>query len=137
VVLLVLEQIKEIVEVFYTNVFDTKVVKEQAKLNRTPFVAPKSWHGGSFIEAFSNKVQSKKIVGKDVGLRKTITALANFEVNPTITITTQEVVFKDEFLWGIGNLDTDIFKIRHGCVQVEVLEINCGEAGTISGKDTV
>ena len=114
-----------------------KAVNDQVKLDRTLFGMPKSWCGGSFIVAFSNKVQSKKIVGKDVGLRKTITALANFEVNPTITITTQEVVFKDEFLWGIGNLDTDRFKIRHGCVQVEVLEIKCGEAGTISGKDTV
>ncbi len=40
-------------------------------------------------------------------------------------------------LSGISEIWTDIFGIGHGCVQVEVLEINCAEARTFSGKNTV
>jgi hypothetical protein len=131
-----LEKIEEMVEVFNSNVFDTKVVNDQAKLDGMPFVVPKSRHGGSFVVTFSKEVQPQKIVGKDAGLKKTATALANFKVNPTIAVSTQEVVFQDEFVWDVRNFDMDIFRIRHGCVQVEVLEIDCAEAGTFSGKDT-
>jgi hypothetical protein len=102
------------VEVFNSNVFDAKVVNNQAKLYGTSFVAPKSQRGGSFIVAFSNKAQSKKIVGKDAGLGKN--SLGKFEVNPTIAVSTQEVVFQDEFVWDIGNLDTDVSRIQHECV---------------------
>jgi hypothetical protein len=86
-----------------------------------PFVVPKSRHGCSLIVIFSNKVQSKKIVGKDAGLGKTITTLVNFEVKPTIAVLIQEVVFQDEFVWNIGNFDMDIFRIGPGRVQVDVL----------------
>jgi hypothetical protein len=39
------EKIKEMVEVFYPNIFDTKVIHDEAELNGLPFVAPKSWCG--------------------------------------------------------------------------------------------
>ncbi len=104
------------VKVFNSNIFNAKIINNQAKLDGMPFVAPKSWHGGSFKTAFSNKVGSKMIVGKDAGLRKTISALENFKVYPTITVLIQEVVFQDELVWDIRNLDTYIFRIGHGCV---------------------
>ncbi len=118
---------------FESNVFDAKTVNNQAKLDGTPFVVPISWRGGSFIVAFSNNAGSKKIVGKGASLGKTITALANFEVHQTVVVSTQKVVFQDEFIWDIGNLGSNIFRIRHGCVQIKVLEVNCAEAGTFSG----
>ncbi len=121
------------VEVFESNVFDAKIVNDKAELDGTPFVVPKSRCGGSFIVAFSNKAGLKKIVGKDASLGKTVTALANFEVHPTIAVPTQEVVLKDEFVWDIRDFDTNIFRIGHGCVQVEVFEVNCTEACTFSG----
>jgi hypothetical protein len=34
------EKIKEMVEVFYPNIFDTKVIHNEAELNGSPFVAP-------------------------------------------------------------------------------------------------
>ncbi len=128
-----LEKIQEMVEVFKSNIFDAKIVNDEAELDETPFVAPKPWHGGSFRVAFSDKAGSKKIVCKDAGLGKTQQPCANFEVYPTIVVSTQEVVFQDGFVWDIGNLDSTVFRIRHGCVQVEVLEVNGAEAGTFSG----
>ncbi len=51
-------------------------------------------------------------------------------------VLTQEVAFQDEFVWEIGKLDSNIFRIGHVCVEVEVIEVNGAEAGTFSGKDT-
>ncbi len=91
----------------------------------------------SFVVALSNKAGSKKIIGKDAHLRETKTALANFEVYPTILIATCVIAFKDEFLRDVGNLDSNIFKIRHGCDKVEVLEVDGAEANTFPGYYTV
>ncbi len=49
------KELQQKVEMFNAPVFDTKVIHDEAKLEWMPFMAPKSWHGSSFIEAFSNK----------------------------------------------------------------------------------
>jgi hypothetical protein len=38
-----LEDTKEVVEVFQAQVFNTKVVYNEAELNGSPFVAPETW----------------------------------------------------------------------------------------------
>jgi hypothetical protein len=47
---------------------------------------PKSRRGSSVVEAISNEVQLKKAIGKDASLGKSITALANFKVDPAILV---------------------------------------------------
>jgi hypothetical protein len=86
-----LEKIQEMVEMFDSNIFDAKVVHNEVELNGMPFVVPKYRCVVSFIVALREEVGSMKIIGKDARLRKIITALANFEVYPTILITTREV----------------------------------------------
>ena len=53
-----LENIQEVVEVFDSNVFYTKVIYDEAELDGMPFVAPESRGGLSFIVAFSKKAGS-------------------------------------------------------------------------------
>jgi hypothetical protein len=130
---ILLEKIQEMVEMFNSDIFDTKAIHNEAELDGTPFVVPKSWHGVSFIVALSNKAGSKKIIGKDASLRKTISAQANFEVYPTIAVATCEVVLQDEFVQDIRNLDSNIFRIGHGCVKVGVLEVKGAEASIFPG----
>jgi hypothetical protein len=125
-----LEKFQEMVEYFNSSIFYTKVVHNKAELDGMLFVVPKPQHGVSFVVALSNKVGSKEIIGKDARLRETVTAQANFQVHPTISIAPCEVVFKDEFVWDVGNLDFNMFRIGHGCVKVEVLEVNVVEAST-------
>ena len=48
---------------------------------------------------------------------KSITALANFKVDPAISISAQEIVFLDEFVQDIREFDANIFWIRHRSVQ--------------------
>ncbi len=102
-----------------------------------PFVAPEARRGISFVVAFSHQAGSKQIVGKDAGLGKTITSLADFEVNPPITIPTGKIVFLNEFLRYISNFCLDIFWVGHSCIKVEVLEVDRAEACTFPRQDAV
>jgi len=58
-----LENVQEVIEVFASNVFDTKVIHDEAELDGTPFVAPETRGGFNFIIAFSEKARSEEIVG--------------------------------------------------------------------------
>ncbi len=49
-----LEDIKEIVEVFSTYIFNPKVTDDEAELDGMPFVAPEAWSQGRFVTAFGN-----------------------------------------------------------------------------------
>ncbi len=81
------------IEVFDIHVFNTKVIDNEAELDGSPFVAPETRSGSRFVVTFSLEVGAKEILGQDACLGKTITSLANFKVDPTITILTGEVVF--------------------------------------------
>jgi hypothetical protein len=98
-------------------------------LDGTPFVAPEAWGGFGLVISFSKKVGLEEIVGKNAGLGQAITALANLEVDPTVTIGTLEVVLLNEFHWNVSNFDADIFRIRHQSIRVEILDIMQQEGG--------
>ncbi len=97
-------------------------------------VAP---YGSSLVEAFSNEAQFEKVIGKDASLGKSVTALANFKVDPAISVSAQEIVFLDELIRDVRELDADIFGITHRSVQIEVLEIDGAEPSSLPGGDTV
>jgi len=67
-----LENVKEVVEVFDSNIFYIKVINNEAELDGVPFVVPEAMGGFSFIVTFSKKVGSEKIVGQNAGLGKAI-----------------------------------------------------------------
>jgi hypothetical protein len=123
-----LEKIKEVVEVFNSNIFEPNVIYDEAELDGTPFVVPETWGGFSFIVAFGKKARSEEIVGQDAGLGKAIAALANFEVDLTVAVTTRKLVLLNEFHWDVGDLDADIFRVGHWRVEVEILKVNGAEA---------
>ncbi len=132
-----LEKIKEMVEVFDSNIFDPKVIYDEAELDGAPFVAPEVWGGISFIVTFGKEATSEEIVGQDAGLGKAIAALTNFEVDPAIAVTTHKLVLLNEFHWDVGDLDADIFWVGHWCVEVEVLEVNGAEARSFAREHTI
>jgi hypothetical protein len=70
-------------------------------------------------------------------LGKAITTLANFEVDPAIAVTTSEVVFLDEFIRDVGELDANIFGIGHRSVKVKILPVDGAETCTLPGEDAV
>jgi hypothetical protein len=96
-----LENVQEVVEVFNSDVFYTKVIYDEAELDGMPFVAPETRGGFSFIVAFSKKAGPEEIVSQNAGLRQAIAASANFEVDPPITVSTSKFIFLNEFRWGL------------------------------------
>ncbi len=54
-----LEELQEVVEMLNSNVFNTKVIHNEAELKRPPFVAPETRRGSSFVKALGNKARLK------------------------------------------------------------------------------
>jgi hypothetical protein len=125
-----LEKIAEMVEVFEPNILHPKVINNKTELNGTPFVAPEAQGEFGFVISFSKKVGLEEIIGENASLGKAITALANFEVNLTVTLATLKIVLLNEFHQNVCNFNADIFKVRHQGIKVEVFQVNGAEACT-------
>jgi hypothetical protein len=93
-----------------------------------PFVAPEAWGRVGLVIYFSKKAGLEEIVGKNAGLGQAVTALANLEVDPTVTIATLKVVILDEFCQNDSNFNAGIFRVRHQSIKVEILEVDGAEA---------
>jgi len=126
-----------VVEVFYSNIFYTKVIHYEAELDGTPFVVPEARGGFSLVVAFSKKAGSEEIVGQNASLGKAIAALANFEVDPTVAVPTCKLVFFNKFGQDVCDFDVDILRIGHWGIKVEVLEVNGAESHAFAREDTV
>jgi hypothetical protein len=63
-------------------------------------------------------------------LGKAVATLVDFEVNPSITVHTCELVFIDELMRDVQDFDSNVFWCRHECVGVEVLKIDIAVACT-------
>jgi hypothetical protein len=98
------EKIEEMVEVFDSNIFDSKFVHKETELDGTPFVMPEARCGSRFIVAFNNKASLKKTVGKDACLGKSISPLADFKVNPPIMVLVGKLVPLDKFFQNVCDL---------------------------------
>ncbi len=68
---------------------------------------------------------------------KTVTTLANFKVDPAVSVSAREVIFLDEFIRDVRELDANIFRLEHRCVKVIVLEVDGAELGAFPGEHTV
>ncbi len=75
-------------------------------------MAPEARGRFGFVISLSKKAGSEEIVGENAGLIKAITALANFEVNTTVTLATFKFVFLNELHWNVC-FNVDIFRVRH------------------------
>jgi hypothetical protein len=106
-----LENITEMVEVFYPNILHPKVFNYQTKLDGMPFVAPEAWGRLGLVISLSKKVGLEEIVGKNAGLGKAITALANFDVDPSVIIATLKVVLLNEFRQNVSDFNADVFGV--------------------------
>jgi hypothetical protein len=122
-----LDNIAEMVEVFIPNILHPKVINDETELDGTPFVVPEAWGGFGFVISFSKKARLKKIIGENASLGKAIIALANFKVDPTVTIATVKFVLFNEFCQNVCYFNVDIFKVRHWSIEVEILEVNGAE----------
>jgi hypothetical protein len=60
--------------------------------------------------------------------------MANFEVDPTVMVSTRQLVLINEFCWDICDFDADILRIGHWGIEVEVLEVDGAEFRTFRDR---
>ncbi len=66
-----------------------------------------------------------------------VATLADFKVNPSITVKACKLVFVDELVGDFQDFDANVFRLRHGSVKVEVFEVDRAKAGTFPREYTV
>ncbi len=134
---LLFESLAKMIQVGITNVLDGKVVHNECKHDRVPFVAPEPGGGGCLVVVKLGKAVLEKFVGKDACLGETVHATAHLEVDPGVMGKLIEFVLVDEFLGDVRKLDADIlWPVKRG-VKIEVLEVHGGKPDITLGENTI
>ena len=66
-----------------------------------------------------------------------IDAFGDFEVNPSIVCILGEIVFINEFLWDVAELDADVFRPVEQCAEVKVGNVVACKASLWGREDAV
>ena len=72
--------------VAFSHILDTKVINKQAEYNGVPFVAPQVMGGAALVVAVLFETGLKEDVGEGSLLREFIYVIADFEVDPAISM---------------------------------------------------
>ena len=103
-----------------TDVLDAEVIHHEHKDDGLPFVAPEAGCGVALKVFMLGQALSEEIIGKLAGLSQTIDPFGDLKVHPIIERILHEVVFINELLGDLGDVDSDIFRAIKGSAQVEV-----------------
>ena len=98
---------------------------------------PKDWCGGTLVVTVLGRTFFKESFGKDSRLWEAINATANFEVDPTILHMVVKVIFIDEFLRNVAEIDADISKAVQWSLEVEVADVEGDIFEDLLREDTV
>ncbi len=79
----------------------------------------------------------EEIVGKNAGLERAISALANLKLDPPVMIATLKVLLLNEFCWNVSNFNADVFRVWHWSNEVENLEVDGAETCDQARKHAV
>jgi hypothetical protein len=123
------ESLAKVILVGIANVLDGKVVDNECKHDRVPFVAPEPGGGGCLVVVKFGKAVLEEFVGKDACLGETVHAMAHLELDPGVTGKLVELVLVDQFLGGVRKLDADVLWPVDRGVKIEVLDVHGGKPG--------
>ena len=48
-----------------------------------------------------------------------------------------EIVVEDNILWEVAWFEAHVFAMSHGCIQIEIFDVDCHELFIVSGYDDV
>jgi hypothetical protein len=65
-------------------------------------------------------------------LGQAIATLSDFEVYPSVTVQTCQLVFIDKLIGDVQDFDANVFGLGHRSIQVEVLKVNAAKKGSFS-----
>ncbi len=117
------ENFCEMVGMLPPNVLDAKVIDTESVYDRPPVMFPKAWCDFALLVALLVESFFKEILREGARLRETIHALLYFDVDCTVIVSQNiEVVGFDEV--GREVIHGHVFRLVHGCVEVEIFQIN-------------
>jgi len=131
------QDVEEVPRMLFANVFDTKVINNENELDRTPFVLPQSRRCGAFIIASLFKSPAEEVVGQFSTLWQAIASSYNFIVYPSIVDKRQQIVFVNDLLGNVRELDADILWTFHRGLEIKVLGIKTNKFGIGARQDTI
>jgi len=132
-----LEGIAKMFGMFATNVFDTKIINDEAKGNRACNMAEQTRGVFCLNVTMLGKVGNKLVVGNSASLGEAIHAAADFNVDVIIVDKGRQVVVIKNGLGDIADVDPHVLIMRHGRVEIKILDIHCHEFGIGCGHDAV
>ncbi len=120
-----LKNLHKMVGVFLPNVLDAKDVNAESEQERLPVMFPKARCDVALMVAVLVEAFFKEILCKDARLRKTVHALLYFDVDCTVVGSQViEVVGFGKIRREVADLHAHVFQLVHGCVEVEILQVN-------------
>ena len=112
---MVVEALDEMVSMFFADVFNAKVVHDEAKTDGAPFVAPEAGRVADRCVAIGAEETGQLLFGEDAGLRKTIHAASYLDVDSSIVDKVSEFVVRDDFFGDRVDRDEHVLVIIHWC----------------------
>ena len=103
------EGISKVVGMAVTYVFNTKVVGDEAEEDRAPFVAPNTRSGCTLAVYVLGWAFFEELVDEDARLGEDVDTTVDSEIDPTILDKVNKVVFVNEVLINVGEIDANIF----------------------------
>ena len=122
---------------FFSLVFDTKVVDDQGEVDGSCLVGPESGGDVGWRISKGGEDRGKAILCNFSGLRETIHAFAHFGINIAIFDEVGKFVGIDEFLWDHIDADSDVLINFHVVVEVEIFDIHTHVFCIGGGDDTI
>ena len=123
----------EMESVALSDIFDTKVIYEQAKHNGALLMAPQARSGGALVVAMLLETFFEENVAQGPRVWETINAVLNIKVNPAIGMDiVHEAVLIDEFCWDVAQFDADVLRSVHGCLKVNVFDVEGDKLGALA-----
>lgn len=118
---------------FDADLFHSKIIYTEGKRDGPPFMLPKSWGDGALAISICNQTRFKELLCNDTSLRKTIHTFLNPYIDVSIrSCQLPKVVEFDEFLGYVGHFQSHELWVVHGCVEVEIFDVNCHESYPMS-----
>jgi hypothetical protein len=120
------------------HILNAKVIHDEAKLDRTPLVFPKSRSRGGFVVPLLFQSLAEEIIGQNARLGQPIATTANFKVDPSIdVILPNKPILQNKLFWNVCDFNTDVLWIFHRRFEVEIFYIDACKPCALPRDDTV
>ena len=120
---MVAEALDEMVGMFFANVFYAKIIYNEAKTDRAPSVAPESWCVADRCVGIGVEETGQLLFREDPGLRETIHAASDFDVDSSIVDKVLEFVVGDDFVGDGSDRDEHVLIVIHWCAEIVIFDI--------------